>query len=161
MSVMSAVVYLDTDRSANGVYDYRRPHFEAAAALGWHCITLLDQAHEHRGTIARSCEEVIGLPTITVATVVDAVKKLKARYDVKLLFGYPGQTVPGIDLAQILEEACQALGLRYAPAEAIKRCNNKFVMRKALDAAGLPNIAAELIKRKPICYPPPKELGFR
>lgn len=160
MPQMPAVVYLDTDRSANGVYDYRRPHFEAAAALGWHRITLFDEEHEHRDTIARSCEEVVLLPGVTKETVVDAVTKLKARYDVKLLFGYPGQTVPGIDLPRILEEACQALGLKHVPADAIKNCNNKFIMRKALDAAGLPNLRAELIQDETDIEAAAERIGF-
>lgn len=160
MSLMPAAIYIDTDRSDNGVYDYRLPHFTAAAALGWHRITLLDQTHEHREAIASSCEEVIGLPELTSEAVIDAVTRLRSRYDVKVLFGYPGQTVPGLDLAQILEDACLALELHSVPADAIKRCNNKFMMRKALDAAGLPNVNAELIQSEADLTQAAERIGF-
>lgn len=159
-SRVPAVIYIDTDRSTKGVYDYRQPHFAAASALGWHCVTLIEDTHEHRDAIAKSCEEVVGLPCIATETVVDAVMKLKARYDVRVLFGYPGQTVPGFDLPQILQEACQALGLQYVPADAIRCCNNKFMMRKALDAAGLPNVSAELIQDEAELAEAAKRIGF-
>lgn len=155
-----AVVYIDTDRSENGVYDYRQPHFVAAESLGWRRVVLVEEGHEHRELIAKSCDEVVCLPIVTTTTVVDAVRNLGERYDVKVLFGYPGQTVPGFDLPQILEEASQALDLHVVPADGVKRCNNKFMMRRALEVSGIPSVAAELIQNEDELAQAAVRIGF-
>ena len=66
MPVQPAIVYLDIDRSGNGPYDYRRPHFDAAAALGWRGLALAEAGHKHPDRLARVCDEVVSLPAITV-----------------------------------------------------------------------------------------------
>ena len=115
MPVQPAIVYLDIDRSGNGPYDYRRPHFDAAAALGWRGLALAEAGHEHPDRLVHVCDEVVSLPAITVREIVNAVARLRAHYDVKVLMAYPGQTMPGSDVSRVVEDACRELGLAHAP----------------------------------------------
>lgn len=160
MPVQPAIVYLDIDRSGNGRYEYRRSHFDAAAALGWRGLALAEAGHEHLDRLARVCDEVVSLSAITVREIVNAVARLRARYDVKVLMAYPGQTVPGFDVSRVVEDACRELGLAHAPANAVRRCNNKFLMRKRLDSAGLANLAAELIQNESDLEEAASRIGF-
>lgn len=160
MTLPDAIIYLDTDYSENGVYNYRIPHFEKATALGWNCITLLDCNHGQIATIARSCDEIILLESITVSSVLKAIKEIQCRYNVKAFFGYPGQTVPELDSIKLIESVTTELGLKSAPSEPIKKCNNKFLMRKQLDFCGVPNIRSALIQNELDLEKEAKKIGM-
>lgn len=140
-----ALIYIDTDRSVSGVYHCREPHFPAAAALGWRCITVIEAAHEHRARLQATSDEIVALPVLSVQTLVAAVAALADRLEVRVLMGYVGQTVPRLDLAVLLQEAARRLELPFVPAQAIENSNNKFLMRKVLDAQGVSNLRAELV----------------
>lgn len=154
------LVYLDTDWTANGLYDYRRPLFEAASSLGWSRAALIEEGHDQRAKIASLCDEVFTLKEVTAQKVADAVASLKTRYDVRVLTAYVGQTVPGIDVSAIIEDVAGQNGLPSVPASAIKRCNNKCIMRKRLDAAGLANIAAEVVTGDEELISAAQRIGF-
>lgn len=156
----SAIVYVDIDRSEVALYTYRTPHFEAAAALGWACVTVVEDGHPHAEAISRSSDVFISVPSLNAAALVDVIRRLEETYEVKVLFTFPGQIIAGLNISQAIEDACNATGLISPSAAAISLCNNKYAMRLALERAGLPNVRAVIVQNESDLAEAAGQVGF-
>ncbi|MEM9523190.1 MAG: ATP-grasp domain-containing protein [Pseudomonadota bacterium] len=156
----SAIVYVDIDRSAVELYNYRTPHFEVAASLGWACVTVAEDGHPRAEAISRSSDAFVSVPRLSAAALADVIRTLRETYEVKVLFSYPGQSLAGLNISQVVEDACDAVGLFSPPAAAIDLCNNKYAMRLALQRAGLPNVQAVIAQNESDLAEAARQIGF-
>ncbi|NOR61543.1 MAG: ATP-grasp domain-containing protein [Rhodobacteraceae bacterium] len=156
----AAIVYVDIDRSKVALYDYRERHFKVARQLGWTCITVTAEGHPREEEIERQTDAFFALPVLSAQSLVNFVLSLKGRFEVKVLFTFPGQTVAGLNLPAVMNEACQALGLTAPAAEAVNLCNNKYAMRIALEKAGIPSARAVVAQCEADLSDAAEKIGF-
>ncbi|MEM9523094.1 MAG: ATP-grasp domain-containing protein [Pseudomonadota bacterium] len=145
MTRSPALIYLDVDRTEGGSYDYRKPHFDAAAKLGYSCITIVPSGHENLSMIRAESDLVIEMDHISAAGILDRIRSLSDRYRACAVVSFMGHCPPGIDLGGIVEAVCRALSLPFTPAQALLKCNNKFLMRSHLKHRGIDSVSSLLI----------------
>lgn len=147
MTRAPALIYLDVDRVEGGSLYYRKPHFDAAAKLGYSCITIVPSGHENLPNIRAESDLVIEMDHFNADGILDRIRSLSDRYRVCAVVSFMGHCPPGIDLGGIVEAVCQALSLPFTPAPALLKCNNKFLMRSHLKHRGIDSISAFLINK--------------
>lgn len=155
-----AIVYVDIDTAEVALYDYRGPHFKTARQLGWTCITIAPEDHPRENEIRRQSDAYFTLPKLGTEPLVDLVRSLQDSFDIRVVFSYPGQAIVGLNVPQMISQACQALGLTAPAAEAVNLCNNKYAMRLALDKAGIPGASAVVVQSEEDLEAAAEKIGF-
>ncbi|WP_038906158.1 ATP-grasp domain-containing protein [Dickeya zeae] len=139
-----AILFVDVNDTAVPVYTYREPHFAAARRRGLLCLTAAWTGHRQRQRLEADSDDVFWLPTLSVASLDALLQQLAERYQVRAVLCHAGHASPLGQMGCLVAELCQRHGLVYSTAQAVEQCNNKFLMRQALERAGVRSVAYAL-----------------
>ncbi|MGM3189564.1 ATP-grasp domain-containing protein [Dickeya dadantii subsp. dieffenbachiae] len=139
-----AILFIDVNDTAVPVYTYREPHFAAARRRGLTCLTAAWSGHRQRQRLEADSDEVFWLPALSAASLDALLRQLAERYQVRAVLCHAGHASPLGQMGCLVADLCQRHGLVYSTAQAVDRCNNKFLMRQALARAGVRSVAYAL-----------------
>jgi len=135
-----AILFIDIDDSPSVRYRYREPHFAAARLQGLLCLIAGVCGRNQLQRLQQDSDEVFLLETLSEQTILELVDELQDRYTVRAIFCHAGHASAQGQVGCIVARVCQKLGLVSASAEAIAACNNKYLMRRALQKHGLRSV---------------------
>lgn len=124
--------YLDIDDAAIPRYNYREPHFIAARQRGLTCLTAVVQYRKHIKRLIADSDEICFLQELTVVALHNLLEQLQARYRIRAVFCQAGHTSALGQVGCVVAEVCANLNLPHSTSAGIAACNNKFLMRQAL-----------------------------
>lgn len=155
-----AIIYVNSDRSRSGVHGYRTGLFNAARKKGYACISIVDDSYGYPDMLPKESDLVVFTHGLSEDALHPAITQLSEEYHIKALFCFPGQVAWGANIGKTVETFCQKLGLPYMSALSLDNCNNKYMMRKALDSAGVPSIPSALIHSEQDLVEAALKIGF-
>ncbi|MEQ1969511.1 ATP-grasp domain-containing protein [Xenorhabdus nematophila] len=136
----NAILFVDIDDAKIPRYRYREAHFAAAKKMGIHCLTAALKGRQHTERLFVDSDEVFYLESLTQNDLQELVMALQQRYTLRGILCYAGQASTIGQVGCIVAEVCQNVGIPNASSSAIAVCNNKFLMRQALQKQGIRSI---------------------
>lgn len=133
----NAILFVDVDDAVIPHYTYREPHFIAARQRGLTCLTAAVQSHRHAERLDADSDAVYFLEALTVAALKNLLDQLQPHYRIRAVFCHAGHTSILGQVGCVVAEVCARLNLPYSTSDAIEACNNKFLMRQALQKQGV------------------------
>lgn len=126
-----AVLFIDIDDYKVPSYYYRTPHYLAAKEMGITFI-IASPNKTNKKQLLENCDDFYPLNNVTEEEISNLIADLGKKYHIQGLFCYAGHASDVAEIGVVVSHVCQKLGLPYSPADAIKSCNNKFLMRTLL-----------------------------
>ncbi len=154
-----AILFIDIDDNKIPSYNYRSPHFQAAKEKGLNCL-IATKNQKNIPALTQNCDELFLLKSISVKDILQLVDNLSSKYQIKAIFCHAGHTSKAAEVGAIVAEVCKILGLNYSPVDAIKACNNKFLMRMRLRESGIKSIEFTLCHNVEQLVNKAKEIGY-
>ena len=154
-----AILFVDIDDNHIPSYNYRSPHFQAAKEKGLNCL-IATSNQKNISALAQSCDELFSLKSISVNTILKLVDSLGDKYHIKAIFCHAGHTSKAAEIGAIVAEVCEILDFNYSPVDAIKACNNKFLMRMKLRESGIKSIKFALCHNVEQLINKANEIGY-
>ncbi|MED7788168.1 2OG-Fe dioxygenase family protein [Francisella sp. 19X1-34] len=165
-----AILFIDVDDNHTPSYNYRNPHFQAAKENGLSCLIATNN-QKNISVLTQNCDELVLIKNVSVNDILELVGNLSSKYHIKAIFCHAGHTSKAAEVGAIVAETCEILGFNYSPVDAIKACNNKFLMRVRLREFGVKSVefalchnAEQLINKAneigyPLIFKPPYGAG--
>lgn len=135
-----AILFVDVDDAVIPNYNYRQPHFIAARQRGLTCLTAAVQSHRNIERLHADSDAVYFLEALTVAALQHLLDQLQSYYRVRAVFCHAGHTSAHGQVGCVVAKVCASLNMPYSTAAAIETCNNKFLMRQALQKKGIRSV---------------------
>ncbi|KWZ31648.1 ATP-grasp domain-containing protein [Burkholderia anthina] len=136
-----AVLFVQIEGSLLSLTSYRDYHFEVARKMGLACLTAVVRRHVPTDGDARAArDDTWWLDSLSVESLLRLLEYLDAHYDVKAVFCYAGQASAYGEVGAVVAEVCRMTGRVHSPSAAVAACNNKFLMRAALEERGVRSI---------------------
>ncbi|MDR0217440.1 MAG: ATP-grasp domain-containing protein [Enterobacteriaceae bacterium] len=136
----NAILFVDIDETKITHYTYREPHFAAAKKMGLLCLTIARQGRPHTERLFADSDKVYLLESLSSESLHEMVLILQQTYHLRGIFCHAGHASASGQMGCIVAEICQKIGLPHAPSSSIAACNNKFLMRQALQKKGIRSI---------------------
>lgn len=140
MMKQDAILFIDVDDSASVRYCYREPHFAAARAQGLACLTAGVAGRKHLQRLRDDSDAVFLLDALNEQSILDLVGRLDGQYQIRAIFCQAGHPSAQGEVGCIVAQASRRLGLVHSDPLAIAACNNKFLMRRALEKLGVRSV---------------------
>lgn len=135
-----AILFVDVDDSPDGRYRYADPHFAAARARGLACLTAALSVHGRLPRLYETSDNVYFLDTLSETDLLDLLERLGGQYTIRAIFCHAGHASARGQVGPIVAQVARQLGLVHGCADAIATCNNKFLMRRALQKRQLRSV---------------------
>ncbi|QRR08510.1 ATP-grasp domain-containing protein [Burkholderia sp. MS455] len=139
-----AVLFVQIEGALLSVSDYQDAHFEAARKMGLACLSAIvrrNGAVDERGSRRDS---VWDLDSLSVQSLLRLLERLDAQYDIMAVFCHAGQASACGEIGAIVAEVCRITGRVHSTTAAIEMCNNKFLMRAALQRNGIRSVRYDI-----------------
>ncbi|WP_340616267.1 ATP-grasp domain-containing protein [Xenorhabdus entomophaga] len=156
----NAILFVDIDDAKIPRYRYRETHFAAAKKMGMACLTAALQGRQHTERLYIDSDDVFYLESLTQEALQALVTTLQQTYTLRGILCYAGQASTHGQVGCIVAEVCQDIGVPNASASAIAACNNKFLMRQALQKHGVRSIRHALCHSEEELYSQAKKVGY-
>ncbi|WP_338803693.1 2OG-Fe dioxygenase family protein [Xenorhabdus griffiniae] len=156
----NAILFVDIDDAQIPRYKYREAHFTAAKKMGMSCLTAALKGRQHTERLYIDSDDVFYLESLTQDVLQDLVAILQQTYRLRGILCYAGHASTYGQVGCIVAEVCRNIGLPNTSASAIATCNNKFLMRQALQKYGVRSIRHALCHTEEELYSQAKVIGY-
>ncbi|OTA18369.1 hypothetical protein Xvie_00189 [Xenorhabdus vietnamensis] len=156
----NAILFIDIDDAKIPRYRYRETHFIAAKKMGMSCLTAALKGRQYTERLHTDSDDVFYLESLTQDALQDLVTTLQQTYTLQGILCYAGQASTYGQVGCTVAEVCHNIGLPNASASAIATCNNKFLMRQALQKHGVRSIRHALCHNEEELYSQAKIVGY-
>ncbi|PHM47823.1 ATP-grasp domain-containing protein [Xenorhabdus miraniensis] len=156
----NAILFVDIDDAKIPRYKYRETHFAAAKKRGMVCLTAALQGRQCAERLYIDSDDVFYLESLTQVALQTLVATLQQTYTLRGILCYAGQASTHGQVGCIVAEVCHSIGVPNASASAIAACNNKFLMRQALQKHGVRSIRHALCHNEEELYSQAKKVGY-
>ncbi|CDL79828.1 ATP-grasp domain-containing protein [Xenorhabdus cabanillasii] len=156
----NAILFVDVDEAEVARYTYREPHFVAAKKMGLFCLTVAHKRRQNTERLFTDSDEVFLLESLSFESLQDCVTRLQQSYNLCAIFCHAGHASASGQMGCIVAEICQKIGLLYTSPASIATCNNKFLMRQALQKHGIRTIRHALCNSEKELYKQANRIGY-
>lgn len=157
-----AVLFVQIEGSLLSLTSYRDYHFEVARKMGLACLTAVVRRHVPTdGDAGAARDDTWWLDSLSVESLLRLLEHLDAHYEVKAVFCYAGQASAYGEVGAVVAEICRMTGRVHSPSAAVAACNNKFLMRAALEERGYGRFDTQCAAMSTHCEKPPTQWAIR
>ncbi|PHM66664.1 hypothetical protein Xsto_00993 [Xenorhabdus stockiae] len=156
----NAILFVDIDEADVTRYYYREPHFAEAKKMGISCLTVAHKGRQNTERLFADSDEVFFLASLSAESLQEFVISLQQTYNLCAILCYAGQASAYGQLGCIIAEICQKIGIPHTSSASIAACNNKFLMRQALQKHGIRSINYALCNSEEELYKQAEIIGY-
>ncbi|PHM22592.1 hypothetical protein [Xenorhabdus innexi] len=156
----NAILFVDIDEADVTRYYYREPHFAAAKKMGISCLTVAHKDRRNTERLFADSDEVFLLDSLSAESLQGFIIRLQQTYNLCAILCYVGQASAYGQMGCIIAEICQKIGIPHASSASIAACNNKFLMRQALQKNGIRSIKYALCNSEEELYEQAEIIGY-
>ncbi|MBD2809378.1 ATP-grasp domain-containing protein [Xenorhabdus sp. Vera] len=144
----NAILFVDIDDAKIPHYNYREAHFIAAKQMGMKCLTAALKSRRHTERLFADSDAVFYLESLTQEVLQRLITTLQQSYTLSAIFCHAGHASASGQIGCTVAKICQQLKLPHASPTSVTTCNNKFLMRQALQKHGIRSIRHALCHTK-------------